>query len=42
MVTLECANCGTLVDLQFLDDIVPCPNCGSEVSKEECRIVTNS
>lgn len=36
--TLICAKCGTEVELEQLDDVVECPNCGADVSKETCRV----
>ena len=38
MVILICSECNTEVELEWLDDIAECPNCGAEVKKETCSI----
>ena len=37
MQTLIC-DCGTEVVVEFLMDVVECPNCGAMVSKENSRL----
>lgn len=39
MDILVCATCNTEVEVEFLADIVECPNCGAEVSKENAAAV---
>jgi len=34
MIKLICAECNTEIEVDCLDDIVDCPNCETEVSKE--------
>jgi uncharacterized CHY-type Zn-finger protein len=36
---LLCGACQTEIEVRFLDDIVECPNCKAEVSKENCSEV---
>jgi len=33
---LICPYCNTEIEVEFLMDIVECPNCGVTVSKESC------
>jgi predicted RNA-binding Zn-ribbon protein involved in translation (DUF1610 family) len=39
MIILVCSNCNTEVEVEFLDDITDCPNCGLEISKENASAV---
>lgn len=34
MIVLICANCNTECEINNLDNIIECKNCGEEVSKE--------
>ena len=34
MTRLICPYCGTEIEVEYLDDIVECPNCGETISKE--------
>jgi len=41
MIKLICAKCNTEVEVKDLDDIIDCPNCGKEISKENAgKIIT--
>lgn len=40
MNKLICSECNTEIEVEFLSDIVDCPNCGAEVSKENCGSIT--
>ena len=41
MTQLICPNCNTVIEIKNLDDIVECPNCGTEVSKESAGGIEN-
>lgn len=34
MLILVCSYCNTEIEIEYLSDIVECPNCGEVVSKE--------
>ena len=39
MPTLVCGYCNTEVEIEFLDDVVECPNCGNTISKENSKVI---
>lgn len=37
-IRLICWNCNEEVELEFLRDITECPNCGTQIQYETCKI----
>ncbi len=41
MQAFVCPKCNTVVEIEFLDDIVECPNCKEMIGKEDTAAVIN-
>ena len=41
MIQLICLNCNSVIEVENLNDIVECPNCRTEVSKESAGGIEN-